>query len=69
LGRAVLAALLGRIRACPGVEQVVLTVVCGQEAAMDLYRSLGFKTYGVEPRGLRIGDRYFDVEHMVLFIT
>jgi hypothetical protein len=36
---------------------------------MDLYRSLGFKTYGVEPRGLRIGDRYFDVEHMVLFIT
>ena len=68
IGRALLVALLERIKACPGVEQVILTVVNGQEAAMALYRSLGFHTYGTEARGLKVGDRYFDDEHMVLQI-
>ena len=69
IGRALLLALLERIRACPGVEQVSLTVVSGQEAARALYRSLGFESYGLEPRGLKVGDRYFDNEHMVLLIA
>ncbi len=66
IGRALLLALLERIQACPGVEQVSLTVVSGQDAARGLYRSLGFETYGLEPRGLKVGDRYFDNEHLVL---
>jgi len=69
IGRALLEALLERIKACPGVEQVGLTVVVGQEAASALYRSLGFRTFGVEPRGLKVGDGYFDIEHMVLLIA
>jgi len=40
--------------------------VSGQEAARSLYLSLGFTTYGVEPRGLKVGERYFDDENMVL---
>jgi len=66
IGRALLVALLERIRTCRGVEQVFLTVVSGQEAASALYRSLGFNSFGVEPRGLKVGDRYLDNEHMVL---
>jgi ribosomal protein S18 acetylase RimI-like enzyme len=69
IGRALLIALLERIKACPDVEQVSLTVVSGQEAARALYRSLGFEMYGLEPRGLKVGDRYFDNEHMVLLIS
>jgi len=69
VGRALLVALLEKIKACPGVEQVSLTVVSGQEAASALYRSLGFQTYGIEPLGLRVGDRYFDSDHMVLRVT
>jgi len=66
IGRALLVALLERIKACRGVEQVSLTVVSGQEAASALYRSLGFEPYGLEPRGLKVGGRYLDNEHMVL---
>jgi hypothetical protein len=44
-------------------------VVGGQIAAKTLYRSLGFETYGVEPRGLKVGDDYLDVEHMVLLLA
>jgi len=68
-GRELLVELLMRIKARPGIEQVSLTVVGGQEAAKILYRSLGFETYGVEPRGLKVGDRYFGNEHMALLIT
>jgi ribosomal protein S18 acetylase RimI-like enzyme len=68
IGRALLVALLERIKVTLGVEQVSLTVVSGQEAAGALYHSLGFTTYGIEPHSLKIGDRYFDGEHMVLFI-
>lgn len=68
IGRSLLNVLLRRIKACPGVEQVSLTVVCGQEAAKNLYLSLGFKVYGLEPRGLKVDGRYLDDEHMVLLI-
>jgi ribosomal protein S18 acetylase RimI-like enzyme len=68
-GRAMLNALLERIKACPGVEQVSLTVVCGQDAAKGLYLLLGFKSYGMEPRGLKVDGRYLDDEHMVLLIS
>jgi ribosomal protein S18 acetylase RimI-like enzyme len=69
IGRALMVALLEKIKACPGVGQVSLTVVAGQDAARALYHSLGFQSYGVEPRGLKLGDRYFDNEHMVLPIA
>jgi ribosomal protein S18 acetylase RimI-like enzyme len=69
IGRALLGALMERIKTCPGVEQVSLTVVSGQEPARALYRSLGFEPYGLEPRGLKVGEQYFDNEHMVLRIA
>ena len=65
-GRALMAALIERIRACPGIEQVSLTVVSEQTPAKALYRTLGFETYGLEPRGLKLGDRYLDNEYMAL---
>ncbi|HTS69984.1 MAG TPA: GNAT family N-acetyltransferase [Terriglobia bacterium] len=65
-GRALLNALLARIKACDGLNQVTLTVVSGQAAARALYSSLGFESYGLEPRGLKVGERYLDNEYMVL---
>jgi ribosomal protein S18 acetylase RimI-like enzyme len=69
IGKALMVALLNEIRACPGLEQVSLTVVCGLDAARALYVSLGFEVYGREPRGMKIDDRYVDDEHMVLRLT
>lgn len=69
MARTLLGTLLERIKALAGLEQVSLTVADGQIAAKTLYRSLGFETYGVEPRGLKVGDDYLDVEHMVLLLT
>jgi ribosomal protein S18 acetylase RimI-like enzyme len=49
-----------------GIEIIYLNVTTTQVAAIGLYRSFGFVTYGVMPDSLRIGDRYFDQECMVL---
>jgi ribosomal protein S18 acetylase RimI-like enzyme len=49
-----------------GVLQIQLCVNAENERARSLYRSLGFKPFGLEPRAMRVGDRYFDEEHMIL---
>jgi len=66
IGRALLLALLQRIKGLPGLEQVSLTVSSRQVAAKALYRSLGFETFGVERAALKIGDHYFEEEYMAL---
>ena len=50
------------------VEQLHATVTTSNQAARQLYRGLGFQTYGLEPRGLKVAGRYFDQELMVLLL-
>lgn len=49
-----------------GILQIQLCVNAENVRARRLYLSLGFKSFGVEPRAMRVGDRFFDEEHMVL---
>jgi RimJ/RimL family protein N-acetyltransferase len=66
LGRALLIALLDRVRQIPDLEEVQLSVAVSQDAARRLYTSLGFKSYGLERRALRIGDQFVDEDYMAL---
>src|SRR5215470_18567999 len=66
MGRRVMQALLRRINSIDGLDQVLLSVAATQMPAIRLYRSLGFESFGTEPRALRIGERYIDEQHMVL---
>jgi ribosomal protein S18 acetylase RimI-like enzyme len=68
VGRRVLRAILERAAGTEGVEQILLSVATPQAAAVSLYRSLGFESFGREPRALKIGDRYVDEEHMVMYV-
>ncbi len=65
IGRALMVEALTRAAALSGLGQVILTVTAMNTAAVALYRSLGFTAYGMEPRALKIGDRYVDEELMV----
>jgi ribosomal protein S18 acetylase RimI-like enzyme len=49
-----------------GVLQIQLSVNAENDRARRLYRSLGFEPFGMEPRAIRVGERYVDEEHMVL---
>jgi hypothetical protein len=47
----------------------VLAVATHRTPAATLYRSLGFRPFGVERNALKIGDRYVDDEFMVWFTS
>ncbi|MBS2005934.1 MAG: GNAT family N-acetyltransferase [Cyanobacteria bacterium SZAS TMP-1] len=66
LSRALMLAALERCRSMDGLEELNLTVVVGNRPARRLYLSLGFETYGLEKRALKIADTYFDEELMTL---
>jgi ribosomal protein S18 acetylase RimI-like enzyme len=66
LGRALIARVIEHART--QVVQLHAAVVIGNEVACGLYRDLGFVRYGTEPRGLRVGVRYFDQDLMVLIL-
>jgi ribosomal protein S18 acetylase RimI-like enzyme len=69
VGRDLLRAVLQRASNIEGIEQIMLSVATTQDAAVSLYRSLGFESFGCERRALKIGDRYLDEENMVLYVN
>src|SRR5215472_15172115 len=48
------------------VEQVCLTVIASNVAARRLYNAAGFEEYGLERRGLKVGNEYYDEVLMAL---
>lgn len=69
-GRGVGLALVDRIVAAATglVQQLTLSVVRGNDAALALYERCGFETYGVEPRALKSTTGYADEVLMVRFL-
>ncbi len=64
------AALIEALLQCAGqvVEQLTLTVVGGNDAAIAMYQKSGFEIYGVEPRALKGDTGYSDEVLMVRFL-
>jgi len=68
IGTALLAHLIDAARREPGLLQLTLTVTDTNRAARTLYERAGFRSFGVEPRAIHVGDAFFDKNHMILFI-
>ncbi len=68
VGRALMLELLRRARLQPNLEQLTLSVVSGQAAAMNLYLHLGFQIYGHELHAIKVGEVYAHEDLMVLQI-
>lgn len=66
VGRALVQAALGAAAARPGVLVVTLTATDGNEPAIRLYESVGFKSFGVEPMAIATPDRFWAKRHMWL---
>jgi ribosomal protein S18 acetylase RimI-like enzyme len=66
IGRALIARIIENVSVDASLEQILISVASSQDAAHELYRSLGFEDYGTEPRAIKIGDEYVDEHHMIL---
>ena len=63
--RALATAAIEHARAS-GLLLLTLNVTVGNAGARRLYESLGFRSYGIERRSLRVGDTFHDDEMMAL---
>ncbi len=68
IGRRLVDAGIAEALAWPGLEQIVLSVTRSNARARQLYLDAGFVTFGIEHRAVKVGDAYYDKEHMVLFL-
>ncbi|WP_421663471.1 GNAT family N-acetyltransferase [Lysinibacillus telephonicus] len=68
VGKALMLEVIQQAKKTEGLEQVILQVVSTNGSAKKLYKSLGFETYGVEPRAIKDRGLYFDEDLMVLFL-
>jgi ribosomal protein S18 acetylase RimI-like enzyme len=66
IGRYLLDAAISRCRNDGEVEVLHLSVSTESGSARRLYAEAGFRSYGIEARAIRLGDRYVDVELMAL---
>lgn len=64
IGRKLLAHALALAESAPGLLQVNLSVNTNNPAAISLYESLGFQTFGREPGAMKIGNALYDELHM-----
>jgi Acetyltransferases len=64
--RMLVEAALDECRAREEVTSVTLTVTDGNEPAIALYSSVGFRSFGVEPMALKTADGYLSKMHMQL---
>lgn len=68
VGRGLMLKAIQKAKEIGGIEQIYLTVTSDDGPACRLYQSLGFTIYGIDKKGLKIEDTYFDEELMVLVI-
>ncbi|MDQ0199593.1 GNAT family N-acetyltransferase [Neobacillus ginsengisoli] len=68
IGKSIMQAAIQKAKDAEEIEQINLCVVSTNMSAKKLYTSLGFKTFGIEQKALKIDGRYFDDEYMVLFL-
>ena len=68
IGRALVESCIAKARNLPGLEQLDLTVTESNARAKSLYGKAGFRAFGVAPKAIKVGDRYFDKCHMVLML-
>ena len=67
VGTALVSAVLKAARGV--VEQMTLSVVEGNAAAIAMYERFGFRCYGTEPKALKSAAGYSDEVLMILFLN
>jgi RimJ/RimL family protein N-acetyltransferase len=67
-GEALLTEAVNKARTIEEIEKVNLAVMTNNHKAKRLYTKLGFQTFGLEEKAMKINGTYFDDEHMVLHL-
>ena len=64
IGRKIMQAIIDHARNCEGLAQISISVVTENQAAIALYKKMGFTIWGTQPDGLRDAEKSYDVYFM-----
>ncbi|MCF2946002.1 GNAT family N-acetyltransferase [Paenibacillus tarimensis] len=67
IAKELLKEVINRGKEIEGLKQINLGAVTTNQAAIDLYKKLGFETYGIEKNALEYRDQGYDEELMTYF--
>lgn len=67
IGDALLEAIITQAKSI--VKQLQLSAHAENHSALRLYQRHGFEVYGIEPRAIKVGDRYYDESLMMLIFN
>ncbi|TDL31397.1 GNAT family N-acetyltransferase [Jeotgalibacillus sp. S-D1] len=65
-GRKLMEAAIEKAKEIDGLSHLLLTVVQSNQQAKKLYSSLGFVSFGIEKKALKLNGEYIDEEYMQL---
>lgn len=68
IGKNLLLTVIENAKNIDGIEQIYLTVVTSNVSAKQLYSSSGFRVFDKDKRALKMNNKYYDEEHMILFL-
>jgi ribosomal protein S18 acetylase RimI-like enzyme len=68
VAQAMMARLIEDARTLDGLVSILLSVTLTQEPARRLYHSLGFRSFGLAPKALRVDEQYYDEDQMILHL-
>ncbi|MBC5636495.1 GNAT family N-acetyltransferase [Ornithinibacillus sp. BX22] len=66
VGKALLEAAINQAKQIEGITRINIAVVSVNHEAKALYKRLGFETFGIEEKALKVKNVYLDEEYMVL---
>lgn len=69
ISRELMKRAIDHARQLPALESLILTVTAHNQAALNLYSSLGFTEYGLESQALKLNGSYFDEVLMEFKLT
>jgi ribosomal protein S18 acetylase RimI-like enzyme len=68
IGRKMIEEIITRAKRLKGLTQINLSTMATNIAGIRLYESMGFQTYGVERKALKVDDLYLDEHLMALHL-
>ena len=68
IGKALMEMAIEHSKESEEIQKINLSVVSSNKAAKNLYLQLGFKVFGTEEMALKIGDNYYEEQHMSLIL-
>ena len=68
VGKLLITEAINLAKSMGGLEQLNLAVVSSNINAINLYKTVGFMTYGKEKNAIKLGNKYFDEDYMVHFV-